>query len=118
MTAQPSFASGSARDAAYATENDVATVRDALLHPARDEMWQLCTPADLRALDVDAPTLSVRFASRLTKEALRSLPGDEPVWTSSGSFAGVLRLVPLRAGIAVSTWSEAESESPSTMLEP
>jgi hypothetical protein len=67
---------------------------------------------------VDAPTLSIRFASRLTKEALRSLPGDEPTWTSSGSFAGVLRLVPLRAGVAVTTWGEAESPSPSTVLEP
>jgi hypothetical protein len=118
VTAQPSFASGSARDASNAIQDDVANIRDALLHPVRDEMWQLCSPADLRALDVDAPTPSIRFASRLTKEALRSLPGDEPVWTSSGSFAGVLRLVPLQAGIAVSTWGEAEPQSPSIALEP
>jgi hypothetical protein len=118
VTAQPSFASDGSRDASHAIGDDVASVRDALLHPAGDEMWQLCAPADLRALDVDRPALSVRFASRLTKEALRSLPGDEPVWTSSGSFAGVLRLVPLRGGIAVSNWSEADSAAPSTVLEP
>jgi hypothetical protein len=118
VAAQPSFASGSGRDASYGIEDDVASVRDALLRPVRDEMWQLCAPADLRALDVDAPTLSIRFASRLTKETLGSLPGDEPVWTASGSFAGVLRLVPLRAGVAVSTWSKADAESPSTVLEP
>jgi hypothetical protein len=118
VTAQPSFASGAARIAPYAVEDDVGNVRDALLHPVRDEMWQLCAPADLRALDVDAPTLSIRFASRLTKGALRSLPGDEPVWTSSGSYAGVLRLVPLRAGIATSTWAKAESEDPSIVLDP
>ena len=118
VTAQPSFAGDSARDASLAIEDDVASIRDALLYPVRDEMWQLCAPADLRALDVDAPTLSIRFASRLTKESLRSLPGDEPVWTSSGSFAGVLRLVPLHSGVAVSTWSKAEPESPSTVLEP
>jgi hypothetical protein len=118
VTAQPSFAIAGARDASYAVEDDVANVKDALLHPVRDEMWQLCAPTDLRALDVDAPTLSIRFASRLTKEAVRSLPGDEPVWTSSGSFAGVLRLVPLRAGIAVSTWGKAEPAGPSTVLEP
>lgn len=117
VTAQPSFASGDARNASYAIENDVASVRDALLYPARDEMWQLCAPSDLRALDVDATTVSIRFASRLTKEALRSLPGDEPVWTSSGTFAGVLRLVPLRAGIAVSTWGKAGPEDPSAMAE-
>lgn len=117
VTAQPSFASDSARDSEYAAEDDVASVRDALLHPARDEMWQLCGPTDLRTLDADAPTLSVRFASRLTKEALRFLPGDEPVWTSSGAFAGVLRLVPLQAGIAVSTWSVPEPADPSTVME-
>jgi hypothetical protein len=118
VTAQPSFASDAARGAPYAVEDDVASVRDALLHPVRDEMWQLCGPADLRALDVDAPTLSVRFASRLTKGALRSLPGDEPVWTSSGSYAGVLRLVPLRPGIFASTWTEAESQDPSIVPDP
>lgn len=118
VTARPSFASDSSDDPAYAVDDDVANVRDALLRPARDEMWQLCSPADLRVLDVDAPTLSIRFASRLTKDALRSLPGDEPVWTSSGSFAGVLRLVPLRAGVAASTWGQAEPEDPSTALEP
>jgi hypothetical protein len=117
VTVQPSFASSSAQYAAHGIEDDVASTRDALLHPPRDEMWQLCAPADLRALDVDAPTLSIRFASRLTKETLRSIPGDEPVWTSSGSFAGVLRLVPLRAGVAVSSWGEGEPESPSTVLE-
>jgi hypothetical protein len=117
VTARPSFASSDALDAAYDFEDDVANVRDALLHPVQDEMWQLCAPADLRALNVDVPPPSIRFASRLTKEALRSLPGDEPVWTSSGSFAGVLRLVPLRAGIAVPTWSEADPAGPSTVLE-
>jgi hypothetical protein len=117
VTARPSFASGDDRDAAHGIEDDVASIRDALLYPVRDEMWQLCSPTDLRALEVDTPTLSIRFASRLTQETLRSLPGDEPVWTSSGSFAGVLRLVPLRAGIAVSTWGKAEPESPSTVLE-
>jgi hypothetical protein len=118
VTAQPSFATASAHDGVAPIEDDVVSVRDAVLYPVRDEMWQLCAPTDLRALDVDAPTLSIRFASRLTKDALRSLPGDEPVWTSSGSFAGVLRLVPLRAGVAVSTWGKTDLEDPSTVREP
>jgi hypothetical protein len=81
-------------------------------------MWQLCGPADLSALDVDAPTLTVRFASGLTRSALRSLPGDEPVWMSSGSFSGILRLVPLRAGVTVQRWSEEEDpRDPTTALE-
>ncbi len=118
VTARPGFASESTRDSPYAIEDDVAGVREALLYPPRDEMWQLCAPADLNALDVDAPTLSVRFASRLTREVLRSLPGDEPVWTSSGSYAGVLRFVPLRGGIAEQHWSNEAPGDPTTALEP
>jgi hypothetical protein len=106
VTAQPSFASTSAHGAPHVIEDDVASVREALSYPVRDEMWQLCAPADLSALDVDAPPVSIRFASRLTKDALGGLPGDEPVWTSSGAFAGVLRLVPLWPGLVSPTWSE------------
>jgi hypothetical protein len=117
VTAQPSFASEATREGSYSIEDDADTVREALLYPPRDEMWQLCAPADLSTLDVDAPTLSVRFASRLTRSALRSLPGDEPVWMSSGSFAGLLRLVPLRAGITVQRWGEEDPGDPTTALE-
>jgi len=118
VTAYPSFASEATREASYSIEDDAETVRDALLYPPRDEMWQLCAPADLSTLDVDTPPLSVRFASRLTKSALRSLSGDEPVWMSSGSFAGVLRLVPLRAGITVQRWNNDDPRDPTTTLEP
>jgi hypothetical protein len=119
VAAQPSFASSSAHDAVYALEDDVATVRDALLYPARDEMWQLCAPADLSALNVDVPPISIRFASRLSREALAgTVPGDEPVWTSSGSFAGLLRLVPLRNGIASSSWNMPDAAGVSTVAEP
>jgi len=118
VTAQPSFASTSAHGGAYIIEDDVASVREALLYPVRDEMWQLCGPADLSALDVDAPTVSVRFASRLAKDALSGLPGDEPVWTSSGSFAGVLRLVPLWPGLIDLTWSEVGPADPPSVQEP
>jgi hypothetical protein len=119
VAAQPPFASSSARDAVYALEDDVATARDALLYPARDEMWQLCTPVDLNVLDVDAPPISIRFASRLNREALAgTVPGDEPVWTSSGSFAGLLRLVSLRKGIASSSWNMPDAVGLSTVTEP
>ena len=119
VAAQPPFASSSAHDAAYVLADDVATVKDALLHPARDEMWQLCAPSDLGALDVDAPPVVIRFASRLSKEALAgAVPGDEPVWTSSGSFAGLLRLVLLRPGVASSNWSMPDAVGLSTAAEP
>ena len=108
VAARPSFAGTGAHDSPYAIEDDVTRIRDALLYPVRGEMWQLCAPADLSALDVDAPTLSIRLASRLAKDVLGVLPGDEPVWTSSGKFAGILRLVPLRAGMAESSWSKTD----------
>jgi hypothetical protein len=91
----------------------VATARDALLYPVRNEMWQLCEPDDLGALNVDAPPVTIRFASRLTRGALLgTVPGDEPVWTSSGSFAGLLRLVSLRPGVASSDWSRPFATEP------
>lgn len=119
VAAQPPFASSSAHDAPHVIEDDVAGIREALLYPARDEMWQLCAPGDLSALDVDAPPISIRFASRLNRGALiGTVPGDEPVWTSSGSFAGLLRLVPLRAGVASSNWGKADPAGLSTVTEP
>jgi hypothetical protein len=118
VAAQPPFASSSAHDAVYVLADDVATVRDALLRPARDEMWQLCAPSDLGALDVDAPPVVIRFASRLSKEALAgTVPGDKPVWTSSGSFAGLLRLVLLRPGVASSNWSMPDAVDLTTAAE-
>jgi hypothetical protein len=117
VSAQPSFASEATREGFYSVEDEAETVREALLYSPRDEMWQLCAPADLGALDVDAPTLAVRFASRLTRSALRSLPGDEPVWMSSGGFSGILRLVPLRGGVTVQRWSEEDPRDPTTALE-
>ncbi len=109
VSAQPPFAA-SASSAPQVIEDDVAEVRDALVYPARDEMWQLCGPADLSVLDTGPAPVTIRFASRLNKEALAGLPGDETVWTSSGSFAGQLRLVPLLRGVAKSRWSEAEAD--------
>jgi hypothetical protein len=119
VAAQPPFANYGAHDALHGMADDAAGVRDALLYPASDEMWQLCAPADLSALDVDAPLISILFASRLNKEALTgTVPGDEPVWTSSGSFAGLLRLVSLRAGVASWNWAKANAGGMSTATEP
>lgn len=118
VAAKPPFASYTTHEALHVTEDDIAGVRDALLYPATDEMWQLCTPADLGALDVDRPPISIRFAPRLNMEALiGTVPRDEPVWTSSGSYAGVLRLVPLRAGVASSNWSNADAVGLPTVTE-
>jgi hypothetical protein len=119
VAAQPPFASTSGHDALQVMEHDVAGVRDALLYPATDEMWQLCAPEDLSALDVDVPPIPIRFASRLNQRALAgTVPGDEPVWTSSGSYAGLLRLVPLRSGVASSNWSRTDPDGPPNVSEP
>jgi hypothetical protein len=118
VTALPPFANDLALVGAASIEEDVATVREALLYPVREEMWQLCAPGDLSALDVDADTASIRFASRLNERALAGLPGGEPVWTSSGTLAGQLRLVQLRAGVAESTWGVADPVGPQAVMEP
>jgi hypothetical protein len=117
VTALPPFAGDLALVGAHSIEEDVATVREALLYPVREEMWQLCAPGDLSALDVDADAASIRFASRLNERALAGLPGGEPVWTSSGTLAGQLRLVPLRAGVAESTWGIADPAGPQAVME-
>jgi hypothetical protein len=115
----PPFAKSSTHAAVYVLEEDVAAVREALLYPAKDEMWQLCGPADLSALNADAPPIAIRFASRFTREALAgTVPGDEPVWTSSGKFAGLLRLVELRSGVATSNWSMSNGVGLPTATEP
>ncbi len=106
VLSRPPFATSAVPDAVpYAYEDDVPEIRAALLYPPREEMWQLCSPADLSALNATAVPEVVRFASRLNKDALvGTLPGDQPVWTSSGSYAGLVRLVPLRPGFASSSW--------------
>ena len=69
VTAQPPFAADAA-SAPHVIEDDVAEVRDALLYPAREEMWQLCAPADLSVLDTGPVPVTIRFASRLNRAAL------------------------------------------------
>jgi hypothetical protein len=121
VLSRPSFATSGVHGAVpYTDDDDVAEIREALLYPPRQEMWQLCSPVDLSVLNVAAVPEVVRFASRLNKDALAgTLPGDQPVWTSSGSYAGLLRLVPLRPGFTSSTWGETSSVAePSSVADP
>ncbi len=78
--------------------DDLAEIRETLIYQPVEEMWQLCGPDDLKnLLNLNLRPGVVKFASRLNKEALqRMLSGNPPAWTSSGSSAGLLRLVPLR----------------------
>jgi hypothetical protein len=109
VTAQPPFVTSGTGNAMYVIEEDMASARDALMYPVKDEMWQLCAPDDLGALDVNGSVLSIRFASRMDRDALvGTVPGDEPVWASSGPFAGLLRLVPLQAWAYDSSWGKTD----------
>ena len=113
LSAAPPFASAAVHEVPAAIEEDAAGVREALAGPVGDEMWQLCAPGDLKALNPAVPPVAIRFASRLARDALGGmLSGEDPVWTSSGSFAGLLRLVPLRAGVVVYGWGEHDLPVP------
>ena len=115
VSSQPSFAVSSAREGVlYTDESGVAEIRDALTSQPAQEMWQLCAPGDCSILNVASAPLVVRFASRLNKDMLvGSLPGEEPIWTPSGSYAGLLRLIPLRSGRVSSTWGGTSTVDPS-----
>ncbi|MCW2932294.1 MAG: hypothetical protein JWM19_3256 [Actinomycetia bacterium] len=108
VDAQPPFPTSSENDAPYVSEEDAASVREAVLYPAGNEMWQLCGNMDIGVLDHHEPPLAVRFASRFSQGVLKGLPGGDPVWTSSGRFAGVLRLVQLRSGVAESSFGDED----------
>jgi hypothetical protein len=113
VSAAPPFASAAVHEVPLAIEEDAAGVREALVAPVADEMWQLCAPGDLKALNPAVPPVAIRFASRLARDTLAgALSGEDPVWTSSGSFAGLLRLVPLRAGVVVYGWGEHDLPAP------
>jgi hypothetical protein len=106
--APPPFATFTASDAPYADEGEIAQITGAVQHDPREVMWQLCTAADLSALDIAGAPLVVAFAPRLTRPSLASVLPPDTVWTSSGAHAGLLRLVPLRAGVASPSWATDE----------
>jgi hypothetical protein len=106
-TSPPRFAKSVVPDHTYADDN-MAAIREALRHDPRQEMWQLCGPDDVSVLDVAGPSRVVAFAPRLTKDALGvSLPA-ETTWTRSGSYAGLIRLVPLRPSATRVEWTDPD----------
>lgn len=105
----------------YASSEDMTEIKEVLLYPPADEMWQLCSPDDLRnVLDLNSRPVAIGFASRLNKEALAAvLPRDHvQIWTTSGSHAGLLRLVSLRAGHVASAHFAPDIDDPATEPEP
>ena len=101
-------ATAGAGNVAYAEEDEVAAITAAILHDPREVMWQLCAPADLSALDMAAAPQLVALAPRMTRLWLAETLPKNTIWTSSGGQAGLLRLVPLHAGIVCPVWTADE----------
>jgi hypothetical protein len=106
----PPFAAMAGNGTSYADESEVAEIKEIVAHDPSAVMWQLCTPADLSALDVVTRPQVVAFAPRLARQPLADALPRDTVWTSSGQHAGLLRLVPLRAGIARPKWSGEDEQ--------
>jgi hypothetical protein len=104
-TSRPWFAMTAGYERAHA-DDDLATLREALLGDPAGQMWQLCEPDDLGVLDVGQVPRVVAFASRMDNEELGPGLPDDMTWTSSGAHAGLLRLVALRSG---TVWAADES---------
>jgi hypothetical protein len=115
MSSPPPFASSSAPGVVlHADDDDVGEIREALRYRPVEQMWQLCAPKDLGVLNVGVAPEVVRFAPRWSRDALAgTLAEDQPVWTSSGAYAGLLRLVPLKSSFVSSSWSDASMAEPS-----
>src|SRR5262249_2489348 len=106
-TSPPPFVKSVVLDHAYADDN-MAAIREALRHDPRQEMWQLCGRDDVSVLDVAGPSRVVAFAPRLTKDALGVNLPPETTWTRSGSYAGLIRLVPLRPAATQVEWTDPD----------
>jgi hypothetical protein len=96
----------------YADDAEMAEITEADLYDPHDQMWQLCAAEDLGTLDVSGQSQVVAFASRLVQQTLAGALPKTTVWTSSEKHAGLLRLVPLRAGIVSTSWSDEIQQEP------
>jgi hypothetical protein len=112
VSTQPKFAPPTAVETMYTVESDVAAIRDALLTEPRAPMWQLCGQNDVTVLDPGPAPLAVRFASGQYEHDLAAVVPRDTMWISSGSLAGLLRLVPLRSEIVAGNPLPEEANSP------
>jgi hypothetical protein len=110
--AKPSFASSSDDEDTRAEPEDLSLITLAANADPDGVMWQLCAPADLTMLDVQGPKGVVTFAPAMSESVLSSVLPMDTVWTSSGQYAGLLRLVTLRPGSVLVDWSGSEEPEP------
>lgn len=116
VLARPSFGSSGVHEIPYVGADDVAEIREAVRYDPSGVMWQLCGSEDLGALDASGRPEAVWLAPRLNRDLLIQALPPETIWTSSGSSAGLLRLVPLRPGIVSSHWGSDTSQAGSAHL--
>jgi hypothetical protein len=111
LVGQPPFADDHGFAAQEAVSLELDEITRAATRGAFDVMWQLCAAPDLSLLDTDGQRLqTVRFAPRAGRAQVAArLPADT-VWISSARHAGVVRLVPLRPGLVMLTWSEEDKD--------
>ena len=91
----PPFATSLVNDHTYA-DDDIAAIREVILHDPKQEMWQLCAPDDIGFLHAKATPQVVAFAPKPAKSALGQILPPNMHWTMAGSHAGLIRFVPLR----------------------
>jgi hypothetical protein len=103
--ARPPFATASDDENAHVDPDGLSAIVAAAAHDPGGVMWQLCAPADLAMLDTHGRKGAVAFAPRMTRHTLHSSLPTDTIWTSSGHYAGLLRLVPLRPGGVLLDWS-------------
>ena len=72
-------------------------IRSAVKYDPREVMWQLCRPGDLSIVDPDGPLPTVSFAPRDVQQVLAGALPTHMIWTPSGKYAGLIRLVPVRS---------------------
>jgi hypothetical protein len=109
MSEPPPFAAADGIEIpALDASGDAADIREAVLYGPDGEMWQLCLPDDLGALNLSAPPHVLRFAPRQNRDALGGTVPADTVWTSSGAYAGLIRLVPLQDRLVSSQWRDTD----------
>lgn len=103
--ARPPFAVPDEQASPVAAEEELAEISATAAYDPYAVMWQLCAPAELNLLDTGVRPGVVAFAPLIAREQLNRVLPSTTVWTSSGQRAGLLRLVPLRAGSVEVAWS-------------
>jgi hypothetical protein len=103
--AWPPFAASDGQDTVATADQELGEITAVTTYDPYEVMWQLCAPGELTMLDTGGRPGIVAFAPRAAQRQLNRVLPTDTVWTSSSVRAGLLRLVPLRAGGVQLIWS-------------